>query len=129
MDSDNDNNNNNNNNNNNHNDDEDEDEINNNMNTSNEDSKSNNRPLTPASPIPAIATPSVIQSCIEYLGKTLQCAICLNLCVSPVSLPCSHYYCELCVSEIFAANNKQDNNNNTNLNAQYINCPVCRHTT
>src|SRR5262249_20308884 len=44
-----------------------------------------------------VAQSQMLLELVLALGRELRCAICLSLMNSPVSLPCSHFFCERCV--------------------------------
>lgn len=46
-----------------------------------------------------------------FVGNSMECAVCLQTCVHPARLPCSHVFCYLCVKGVANQSKK---------------CPMCR---
>ena len=68
---------------------------------------------------------------IAEFGKRLQCPICLNVCTSPVTLPCSHFFCRQCITSHKDANNAAHHASTLQFKqpkrkAGEFDCPVCR---
>ena len=68
---------------------------------------------------------------IAAFGKRLQCPICLNVCASPVTLPCSHFFCRDCINRHKEANNAAHHASTLQFRqpkrkAGEFDCPVCR---
>lgn len=60
----------------------------------------------------ASAISTSINKNLENEEKKLECAICLQICIHPVRLPCRHIFCFLCVKGIANQSKK---------------CAICRH--
>jgi len=56
------------------------------------------------------------QKALEEFEKELTCAVCLEYYKEPMVLPCLHYYCKKCITELSKENNS-------------IVCPICRKET
>ena len=68
---------------------------------------------------------------IAAFGKRLQCPICLTVCTSPVTLPCSHFFCRHCIirhkDEYNAAHHASTLQfKQPKRKAGEFDCPVCR---
>ena len=46
----------------------------------------------------------VMRTTLETLNKDLACGVCLSLMTNPISLPCCHAYCKLCLDNVFIHN-------------------------
>ncbi len=71
-----------------------------------------------------MASPTSPQGLLENLQQKitddLECAICMNDCVNPKSLPCTHVYCLQCLEIVVTGVRRRDSSCDT------IECPQCR---
>jgi hypothetical protein len=58
------------------------------------------------------ASPAFIEA-MTQLVKTVHCPVCMDYIASPVSLPCSHTYCQECIDEVIK-------------NSEKCYCPLCQ---
>lgn len=76
---------------------------------------------------------SSVATCIENLGKQLQCPICLNLTSNPHTLPCTHFFCHHCIQQLITSTNAatalahaKNKKNAGKMKAGHFECPTCR---
>lgn len=67
-----------------------------------------------ASSTKAPPPPALIEA-MTQLAKTVSCPVCMDYMTSPVTLPCSHTYCQECIEEVIKSSTKH-------------NCPLCQKT-
>ncbi|KAK9971476.1 hypothetical protein ABG768_024841 [Culter alburnus] len=58
---------------------------------------------------------SALRSSTDPLTEELQCSICLDVFTNPVTTPCGHNFCKICLKECW--DNRQD-----------YSCPICKKT-
>ena len=68
---------------------------------------------------------------IASFGQRLQCPICLTVCTSPVTLPCSHFFCRACIIRHKDEHNAAHHASTLQFKqlkrkAGEFDCPVCR---
>ncbi|XP_046883652.1 E3 ubiquitin-protein ligase TRIM41-like [Hypomesus transpacificus] len=59
---------------------------------------------------------------MEVLEDELICAVCRDIFVEPLTLPCGHNYCESCVNQLKRASDREDEFASL---IQYYTCPLC----
>ncbi|XP_067256494.1 bloodthirsty-related gene family, member 9 isoform X1 [Chanodichthys erythropterus] len=60
-------------------------------------------------------SPTSLRSSTDPLTEELQCSICLDVFTNPVTTPCGHNFCKICLKECW--DNRQD-----------YSCPICKKT-
>ena len=68
---------------------------------------------------------------IAAFGQRLHCPICLTVCTSPVTLPCSHFFCRECIVRHKDEHNAAHHASTLQFRqpkrkAGEFDCPVCR---